>query len=665
MDAAGGHDAAELPGDVLHLVFQSLEVPQLLRAAGVCRAWKQTAYSDPRLASLAFKPYHFRGLQAVEIQRQLERALAGPYSRVADVCLGKCPHLVGPFLAALRELGPAGPQELRSVNLKWAEATDDDVCSLAALCGPRLRRLNLFWSKEVTGLGLRAVADRGPPLCALNLGGVRCIMDEDLGHMLQRCCAGLLELRLFRCGWLTRPGLEAVAACPRLSLLVLSGCRGLDPADLARIPALAPSLTALHVSYCRISDEAVRAIGSGLPLLQVLNVSGTDVTDAGLDWGTPAEGGYALRELHARRCGLLRGAGLAALLGRCPRLALLDAGLNRRLDAAGAAAPPGAEAAAAAALPPTLQSLALEDVRTPPRFSRPPIVEHRTPHPPQCPWATDAFVAAAAARLPNLTRLDLTDCPGAGAGAVAAVAACCPRLEELTLDRYACRLPPGVTGGPPFGPFGPADPFGDPSAPAAASADLAPALRALLASCPRLRSLSLAFRRVGPSPAPAWPPPAPPGPPLALELLNASGALGDLGTALDPRRMPRLRVAKLFRAGDALVESLAAGSRRLERLELSRPCLLPPPRPGGEGPDPPPALSLPTLARLAAACPRLLSAVFGRRGGRCASAPPQPRPGPARRGPARLSPQWLLARFEPDSRERVGGATAIGPDAFV
>eukprot|EP00741_Cyanophora_paradoxa_P017031 tig00020951_g16450.t1 len=267
-------------------------------------------------------------------------------------------------------------------------------------------------------------------------------MDEDLGYMLQRCCAGLLELRLFRCGWLTRPGLEAVAACPRLSLLVLSGCRGLHPADLARIPALAPSLTALHVSYCRLSDEAVRAIGSGLPLLQALNVSGTDVTDAGLDWGTPPEGGYALRELHMRRCGLLRGAGLAALLGRCPRLALLDAGLNRRLDAAGAvaalaarrpplrspdlsscpapfaeAAPPGAEAAAAAALPPSLQSLALED----------------------CPWATGAFVAAAAARLPSLTRLDLTDCPGAGAGAVAAVVACCPRLEELTLDRYACR----------------------------------------------------------------------------------------------------------------------------------------------------------------------------------------------------------------------------------
>eukprot|EP00741_Cyanophora_paradoxa_P016104 tig00000042_g15545.t1 len=71
---------------------------------------------------------------------------------------------------------------------------DDDVCALglAALCGPRLRRLNLFWT---AGLGLRAVADRGPPLCALNLGGVRCIMDEDLGYMLQRCCAGLPELR--------------------------------------------------------------------------------------------------------------------------------------------------------------------------------------------------------------------------------------------------------------------------------------------------------------------------------------------------------------------------------------------------------------------------------------------------------------------------------------
>eukprot|EP00741_Cyanophora_paradoxa_P016099 tig00000042_g15540.t1 len=556
---------------------------------------------------------------------------------------------------------------------------DDGVCALAALCGPGLRRLNLFWSKEVTGLGLRAVADRGPPLCALNLGGVRCIIDEDLGYapaLLRRAARAAVRPMLFRCGWLTRPGLEAVAACPRLSLLVLSGCRGLDPADLAQIPALAPSLTALHVSHCRLSDEAVRAIGSGLPLLQVpyppasrtalisnpvppqvLNVSGTDVTDAGLDWGTPAEGGYALRELHARRCGLLRGAGLAALLGRCPRLALLDAGSTGGSTRPAPSppsppSPPAGPRCAPSTSPrrrrrraaPTLQSLALED----------------------CPWATDAFVAAAAARLPHLTRLDLTDCPGAGAGAVAAVAACCPRLEELTLDRYACRLPPGVTGGPPFGPFGPADPFGDPSAPAAASADLAPALRVLLASCPRLRSLSLAFRRVGPSPAPAWPPPAPPGPPLALELLNASGALGDLGApvppsrpctpyppgpdggagaALDPRRVPRLRVAKLFRvdqarpdpkypAGDALVESLAAGSRRLERLELSRPCLLPPPRPGGEGPDPPPALSLPALARLAAACPRLLSAVFGRERRFHSAARPLPAKGYSVRNPS-------------------------------
>eukprot|EP00741_Cyanophora_paradoxa_P016107 tig00000042_g15548.t1 len=579
---------------------------------------------------------------------------------------------------------------------------DDGVCALAALCGPGLRRLNLFWSKEVTGLGLRAVADRGPPLCALNLGGVRCIMDEDLGYMLQRCCAGLLELRLFRCGWLTRPGLEAVAACPRLSLLVLSGCRGLDPADLARIPALVPTLMALHVSYCRLSDEAARAIGTGLPLLQVLNVSGTDVTDAGLDWGTPAEGGYALRELHARRCGLLRGAGLAALLGRCPRLALLDAGLNRRLDAAGALA---ALAALAARRPrcapstsprarrpsprpprgrrgrrrrraaPTLQSLALEDVRTPPRFAPPPRSSTSYPPPAAVPVG-DGRVRRCGGRAPPAPHPPRPHrLPGGGGRGGGGGGGVLPAARGA--DPRPLRVPPaaGVTGGPPFGPFGPADPFGDPSAPAAASADLAPALRALLASCPRLRSLSLAFRRVGPSPAPPGRRP-PRGPPLALELLNASGALGDLGAALDARRMPRLRVAKLFRPAARAARALA-------------PVPPPPPRPGARARTRP-RLSLPALARLAAACPRLLSAVFGRERRFHSAARPFPSPRPSAR-PALTRPapqdgggevlgleaaarrleaaapgvQWLLARFEPDSRERVGGATAIGPDAFV
>ena len=37
------------------------------------------------------------------------------------------------------------------------------------------------------------------------------------------------------------------------------------PANLAVVSAL----TALHVSHCRITDEALRALGSRLPLLQV------------------------------------------------------------------------------------------------------------------------------------------------------------------------------------------------------------------------------------------------------------------------------------------------------------------------------------------------------------------------------------------------------------
>ncbi|KAJ1555678.1 hypothetical protein HK405_014705 [Cladochytrium tenue] len=292
-----------------------------------------------------------------------------------------------------------------------ARVTDRAVAAVLGRAGASVRAVRLGGCVRLTRAALRPLSSpRRPLLRELVLAGASKIGGEDLADMLVGALGG------------GGGGGGGGAGRCALEVLDLSGTN-ITTAGLVRVLGVTGRLRRLVVARCgRLTAEVFT--GATLPAeLEAVDVSETAAGDAALAALARACGG-SLRSVEAVRCRALGARGLAALR-RCPRLCVLrcswaggvtaDAAGRRELEAALLAVAAGASAgdSGSGGGGGGLEVFAAAGL----------------------PGLTDAAVAGVAGLSAGLRELDLSSCAHVGDAAVMAVSRRCGSLRRAVLAR--------------------------------------------------------------------------------------------------------------------------------------------------------------------------------------------------------------------------------------
>ena len=232
--------------------------------------------------------------------------------------LQACPHLTALDLShsgggwspsnLARQLAKRCPA-LAELSLAGVLSVDDDTLGEMSAGCPALRLLCLNGCAQITDEGIAGVGHDegagGPEGVGGSVGGV------GVGVASSACAGTLTQLHLFGCEKLTDAAVVALAAhCPRLEVLDVSGTAITDVA----LQALASSTATPAMA----SASSATTSSSSPPPLRVLGVGGCNVTDEGI--ASLAAGCAELRSLYAPNCLALTADAVAALRGGCVRL---------------------------------------------------------------------------------------------------------------------------------------------------------------------------------------------------------------------------------------------------------------------------------------------------------------------------------------------------------
>mmetsp|Transcript_25844 Transcript_25844/g.64932 ORF Transcript_25844/g.64932 Transcript_25844/m.64932 type:complete len:274 (+) Transcript_25844:122-943(+) len=155
----------------------------------------------------------------------------------------------------------------------------DVVLNSLSTSFPALQSLSLKYSRSVSNYGLLAFAGGCPNLTTVDLTG--CVRVSDTGvSALARACTRLQSLNVSFCSNLTDASLCTLAAvCPRLAVLNLGYCDVTDT-TLFALARACQWLQDLSLTFCKkVTDEGVRAVLAGCPMLTSLALRSTCVTD--------------------------------------------------------------------------------------------------------------------------------------------------------------------------------------------------------------------------------------------------------------------------------------------------------------------------------------------------------------------------------------------------
>uniref|UniRef100_A0A1A9ZKV0 F-box domain-containing protein n=1 Tax=Glossina pallidipes TaxID=7398 RepID=A0A1A9ZKV0_GLOPL len=286
-----GYHISNLFPEILELIFNELSVCDLGRAAQVCTAWRDVAYSksiwkgvEAKLHLKRSSPSLFnclvkRGIKKVQIL-SLRRSLK-------DLVLS---------VPALNSLNLSGCFNVTDVNLGHAFSVDL----------PNLKILDLSLCKQITDTSLGRIAQHLKNLQTLDLGighlaglnkataegnleleflGLQdCnrLSDEALGHIAQGLTS-LKSINLSFCLSITDSGLKHLARMPKLEQLNLNSCDNISDIGMAYLTESGSNLNSLDVSFCvKISDQALTHIAQGLYQLRSLSLNHCQITDQGI-----------------------------------------------------------------------------------------------------------------------------------------------------------------------------------------------------------------------------------------------------------------------------------------------------------------------------------------------------------------------------------------------
>ncbi|KAM6294095.1 F-box/LRR-repeat protein 12 [Aegotheles albertisi] len=240
---------AALPDSVLLRVLELLPVRDRLRAARVCRRWRQLALDRALWTDVDLRPHRLSSRTLwLLLRRRFGEALRTLRLRGSLRSAGNRRLLSPALLAALGQRCP----HLRRLVLTETDLRPVPYDSLP----PSLTALELHCC-EIPGLWFCGAAGRAlPRLQRLLIHNVPAFSDRHLLNVSSRC--RLTALSLAGTYRLTDTGVEGAAPClGQLELLVLQ--------------------------HCAVGDSAARSIGRHLKRLRFLELRGAhSLTDAGL-----------------------------------------------------------------------------------------------------------------------------------------------------------------------------------------------------------------------------------------------------------------------------------------------------------------------------------------------------------------------------------------------
>ncbi|RKU43736.1 hypothetical protein DL546_005605 [Coniochaeta pulveracea] len=365
-----------LPDDVLILVFQYLDIVELIRLRQVCSHWRRLLQESPKLC----RHVDLSHLNGRVTDWSLVNILA-PFigNRPVEMDISNCFHITDEGFAALwRNCGKnVKSWKMRSVwdvsasqilemsdNAKGLEEVDWSNCRkvgdnlLARVVGwvvpepPRPRdsgrnvvitssnarnRSQRGQPPQKIGVSQKAGKDQTMPspgtvigcpnLRRLNLSYCKHITDRSMAHLAAHASNRLEALSLTRCTSITDAGFQSWSPFRfrALTQLCLADCTYLSDNSITALVNAAKNLTHLDLSFCcALSDTATQVVALGLPLLRELRLAfcGSAVSDASL--GCIALHLHELHGLSVRGCVRVTGTGVENVLEGCGHLEWLD-----------------------------------------------------------------------------------------------------------------------------------------------------------------------------------------------------------------------------------------------------------------------------------------------------------------------------------------------------
>jgi F-box/leucine-rich repeat protein 7 len=366
-----------LPDDILVLVFQYLDMVELIRLRQVCSDWRRLLMESPKLCRHVDLS-HLNGKVNDWSVANILAPFIGNRPEVMDI--SNCFHITDEgFHALWRTCGKnVKTWKMRSVwdvsasqilemsdNAKELEEIDWSNCRkvgdnlLARVVGwvvpepppPRDKAKNVV----ITSSNARNRHQRGQPLqkagggsqkagksqalpppgtvigCPnlrrLNLSYCKHITDRSMAHLAAHASDRLESLSLTRCTSITDAGFQSWSPFRfgALTQLCLADCTYLSDNSIVALVHAAKNLTHLDLSFCcALSDTATEVVALGLPLLRELRLAfcGSAVSDASL--ACIALHLHELQGLSVRGCVRVTGVGVETILEGCGRLEWLD-----------------------------------------------------------------------------------------------------------------------------------------------------------------------------------------------------------------------------------------------------------------------------------------------------------------------------------------------------
>lgn len=365
-----------LPDDILVLVFQYLDIVELIRLRLVCSHWRRLLMESPKLC----RHVDLSHLNGKVNDWSLVNVLA-PFigNRPVVMDISNCFHVTDEgFHALWRNCGKnVKSWKMRSVwdvSASQILEMSDNATSLEEIDWSNCRKVgdNLLarvvgWvvpepppSRDnarnvvITSSSARNRHQRGQPLqkaggshkagtnqtmpppgtvigCPnlrrLNLSYCKHITDRSMAHLAAHASNRLESLSLTRCTSITDAGFQSWSPYRfrALTQLCLADCTYLSDNSIVALVNAAKNLTRLDLSFCcALSDTATEVVALGLPLLRELRLAfcGSAVSDASL--GCIALHLHELRGLSVRGCVRVTGVGVENVLEGCGHLEWLD-----------------------------------------------------------------------------------------------------------------------------------------------------------------------------------------------------------------------------------------------------------------------------------------------------------------------------------------------------
>lgn len=371
-----------LPDDILVMVFEHLNIVELLRDRQVCTHWRRLLRTSDKLCKEVDLSVYNRYITDYALANVI-----GPFigTRPTMVDISNCFHVTDEGFQAFYKLCGKNIKSWRmrsvwdvsasqilemSETAKQLEEVDWSNCRkvgdnlLARVVGwvvpeppperkpvviasstqsnkARSMKMQMQWQQAQAQAAQQNQPPPGtiigcPNLRNLNLSYCKHITDRSMVHLAAHASNRIEALSLTRCTSISDAGFQSWAPFRFTSLtrLCLADCTYLSDNAIVALVNSAKQLTHLDLSFCcALSDTATEVVALGLPLLRELRLAfcGSAISDASL--GCIALHLNELRGLSVRGCVRVTGIGIENVLEGCGRLEWLDVSQCKNLGA--------------------------------------------------------------------------------------------------------------------------------------------------------------------------------------------------------------------------------------------------------------------------------------------------------------------------------------------